>query len=113
MADSSSAVATAPKRFLRLLIIAAVVGLGVFALMVWRAVEIETVEPAQAIQRFTALQASLPPGPPLLSLDDAGNVLRREEPRTTSPRPISRLRVLAYHAQSRRLVAADVALWFL
>jgi hypothetical protein len=94
------------------LVVAAIAGLGIFAFMVYRAVEIQTVEADRAFQRFAATRATLPPGQPLVALDDAGNLVRREEPRTNSPDPISRLRVLAYHARSRRLASANVALWF-
>jgi hypothetical protein len=104
---------TTPTRILLLVLTAAVFGLGVFGIMVSRAVRIERAGPSQALRQFTTVRAALPPGPPVLSLDDAGNVLHRATPRPGSPDPIRRLGVLAYHASAQRLVSADAAFWFL
>jgi hypothetical protein len=100
-------------RILSALLIAGAVGLAVFGVMVYRAVTIQTAESSDAIREFSRVRAALPPGPPLLGLDAAGNVVRRAQPPKHSPAPIRRLRVLAYHAGTRRLVSAEVPFWFL
>jgi hypothetical protein len=94
------------------LMVGASLGLGIFGVMAYRAVTIDRAAPAEALRRFDAIRAARP-GPPLLTLDDAGDVVRREEPRTTAPAPIRRLVVLAYHAETQRLLSADVPFWFL
>jgi hypothetical protein len=100
------------KRILSLLFIAGVIGMAAFGVMVYRAVTFETAESSDALREFARVRAGMPPAPALLGLDAAGNVVRREQPRTDSPRPIHRLRVLAYHSGTRRLVSADVPFWF-
>jgi hypothetical protein len=101
------------KRILPLILLAGVLGFAVFGVMVYRAVTIQTAESSDALREFARVRAALPAAPALLGLDAAGNVVRREQPRTHSPDPIRRLRVLAYHAGSRRLVSAEVPFWFL
>jgi hypothetical protein len=101
------------KRILSFLLIAAALGLAVFGVMVNRAVTLQTADSSDALREFARVRTALPPGPVLLELDGAGNVVRREQPRTTSPDPIRRLRVLAYHAGTRRLASAEVPFWFL
>jgi hypothetical protein len=101
------------KHILLFVLVAAAFGLGVFGVMVYRAVSSESAEPSLALRRFTDARAALRPGPPLLELDQSGHVRRRAEPRTGPPGPIHRLSVLAYHAGVGRLVSADVPFWFL
>jgi hypothetical protein len=101
------------QRILWLLLIAAVTGLAVFGVMVYRAVTTQTAESSDALREFARVRAALPAAPALLAVDTAGNVVRREQPRTNSPRPIHRLRVLAYHAATQQLVSAQVPFWFL
>jgi hypothetical protein len=101
------------KRILSVLLIAAVIGLAGFGVMVYRAVTIRTAGSSDTLREFVRVRNGLPAEPALLALDPAGNVVRRAEPRTASPRPIRRLRVLAYHAGTRRLVSAEVPFWFL
>jgi hypothetical protein len=103
----------AAKRILSSLLIAAAVGLAVFGVMVYRAVTIQTVASPDALREFSRVRAALPPGPPLLGIDAAGNVVRRAQSPKNPPDPIRRLRVLAYHADTRRLVSAEVPFWFL
>lgn len=100
------------RRILFGFVACAAIGLGIFSVMVYRAVTIERVPPSEALRRIQAIRAVLPAGPPVLTLDDAGTVVRREEPRTTAPVPIRRLSVLAYHADAQRLLSADVPFWF-
>jgi hypothetical protein len=91
----------------------AALGLAVFALMAYRAVTIETAELSQALDRFTRARTALPRREPLLTLEEAGHVVKREEPLAAAPAPIRRLGVLAYHAETQRLATADVPFWFL
>jgi hypothetical protein len=81
--------------------------------MVFQAVTIEHAEPSEARHRLARARTRLPPGAPLLTLDEAGTVVRREKPGAAGPTPARRLSVLAYHAATRRLAAAEVPLWFL
>lgn len=92
---------------------AAVLGLGIFGVMVYRAVTIERVVPTEALRRIDAVRAALPSGSPVVTLDPGGNVVRRQEPRTSAPMPLRRLSVLAYRADAQRLLSADVPFWFL
>ena len=79
--------------------------------MTYYAVSVEQVQPAEALQRFATIRATLTAGPPLLTLDETGQVVQREEPRPGAPGPVRRLSVLAYHADSQRLISADVPFW--
>ena len=60
---------------------AAAIGLLIFGIMVYRSVTIERIEPADVHARFAAARALLPPGPSLVTLDDAGDCLQRTEQR--------------------------------
>ena len=90
----------------------AVAGLLIFSVMVYRAVDVETAGPEEAAQRFAGVRATLPPGKPVLTLDDNGKVLRRDIPPDRASTSIRQLRVLTYYAAGRRIVSADVPLWF-
>jgi hypothetical protein len=80
----------------------AVAGLTIFGVLVSRAVTVEHAEAPEALRRFAAIRASLGQSPPLLTLDDSGNVLRRTDPPVGSPVRPNRLAVLAYQANERR-----------
>ena len=95
-----------------LLITGAAVGVAIFGVLVYRAVTIEHSDRGEAARRFAAVRAVLPSGPPVLTIDEAGNLKRAEPPRNTAPASLRRLRVLAYYADSQRLVSADVPFWF-
>jgi hypothetical protein len=91
----------------------AAVGLIIFGVLVSRAVTVEQAEAPEALRRFTAVRSALGPAPPLLTLDDAGNVVRRASPPPASAAAgLSRLAVLTYHVDGRRLVSAEVPFWF-
>jgi hypothetical protein len=98
-----------------LLVIAgsAVAGLVVFGVLVSRAVTVEQAEVPEALRRFAAARLAILDPTPLLVLDAAGHVVRRSDPPSASPGPITRLKVLAYQAGERRLVSADIPFWFL
>lgn len=103
---------TTPRRVLLVGVAAAAIGFGVFGVMTYRAVSMEHVPPAEAVRRFAAIRATLPPGAPLVALDETGTVLRREEPRPGAPGPIRRLVAVAYHADTHRLLSTEVPFWF-
>lgn len=100
------------RRVLLALLAGAVVGFAIFGLLAYRAVSVEEAAAPEALRRFESIRAALGGRPPLIALDDAGNVVRRAAPGATSPRPVSRLGVLAYQAGGQRLVTADVPMWF-
>jgi hypothetical protein len=83
-----------PRRVVIVLAAGAAVGFSIFGALVYRTVDIEYLDRAEAARRFAAVRAALPPGPPLLAVDEKGNVVRRETPRNTTPAPIRRLSVL-------------------
>lgn len=92
---------------------AAAIGLLIFGIMVYRSVTIERIEPADVHARFAAARALLPPGPSLVTLDDAGQVTRRATPQVAARPAARRLYVLAYHTETRRLLSTDLPFWFL
>jgi hypothetical protein len=101
------------RRVVLMLAAGAAIGVGVFAVLVYRTVNIEHSDREEAVRRFAAVRAALPPGRPVLAIDEAGSVVRQETPRATTPGPLLRLSVLVYQADVRRLVSADVPFWFL
>ena len=101
-----------PQRAVIVLALGATVGLGIFGVLVYRAVDIEHLDREEATRRFAVVRGALPPGRPLLAVDEKGNVVRQDTPQSTTPAPIRRLSVLVYHADARRLVSADVPFWF-
>lgn len=94
------------------LVIAALAGFAIFGMLAWRAVTVEEADAPEALRRFSEIRARLGGGEPLLTLDQAGNVVRRAEPPARAPRPLRRLAVLAYQSGDERLVTADVPFWF-
>jgi hypothetical protein len=100
------------RRVLLFLLLAAIAGLTVFGILAWRAVNVENADAPEALRRFTAIRSALGSRPPLLTLDEAGNVVRRAAPPAHQPHPLTRLAVLAYQADEQRLVSAGVPFWF-
>jgi len=101
-----------PLRVLVLLLAAALVGLGIFGTLVYRAVSVEQASPSEALRRFTAVRSLFANQVPMLELDDQGRVTASPQAPTPAPDGIQRLKVLAYHAADERLVTADVPYWF-
>ena len=56
------------RRSVLMIVAAGLLGLGVFSVMVYRAVDIEVAGAEDAARRFTAVRATLPPGKPVLTL---------------------------------------------
>ena len=90
----------------------AAIGLSIFGVLVYRAVNIERADRGEAARRVATVRAVLPPGPAVLAIDDAGTIVRRETPRSATPPALRRLCVLVYYADAQRLVSADVPFWF-
>ena len=90
----------------------ALAGLTIFGVLVSRAVTVEQAGAPEALRRFTAVRAALGQSPPLLTLDESGNVIRRTEPAGAFPVRPHRLVALTYQSAERRLVSADVPFWF-
>jgi hypothetical protein len=91
---------------------AAGVGLGVFAFLAWRSVTVEQATPDVALQRFTEVRKGLAVVEPMLRVDAAGQITRRDQPSAREAAYPTRLRALAYRAPEHRLVRADVPFWF-
>jgi hypothetical protein len=93
--------------------IAAMAGIGVFAFFAWRSVTVEQAQPDEALRRFAEIRTRLPWTEPILHIDAAGVVTRREAPPEHETGRPYRLRVLAYRAPQGRLVRVDAPFWFL
>ena len=101
-------------RRLVLVFLACAVGGGViFGGLVWRAVTIEEAAPGKASDAFAAARAALRQRAPLVDVDEQGHVTRRERVPDRAPKPISRLKAMAYQLRIGRIVRADVPFWFL
>ena len=103
---------TATRRVLLVVGTAAAIGIVTFGALVYRAVDVERASAPEALERFETVQAASGTRLPLLTLDDDGNVIRREAPPTQAPRTIRQLKALAYRADQQRLVSATVPFWF-
>jgi len=90
-------------------LVAASLGLSLFAVLAWQAVSVQQVEATDALQQFETLRASMK-GAPLVRRDASGRFERRVL--AASDAPVSQLHVLAYHASGQELVRADVPFWF-
>ncbi len=88
------------------------VGLTVFGILAYRAVTVERADAPEALRRFAAIRATVGGAAPLLMLDGAGRVARRQEPPAGPRARPARLGVLAYRARDQRLLTADVPFWF-
>ncbi|MDQ3168821.1 MAG: hypothetical protein M3Q55_01640 [Acidobacteriota bacterium] len=100
------------RRVVVVLAVCAVVAIGVFGFLASRAVTVEEAPAPDALRRFESIRMALGGREPLIGLDEAGNVIRRASPPLTTPRPVTRLGVIAYQSAEQRLVTADVPMWF-
>jgi hypothetical protein len=100
-------------RLLSLVGIAAIAAIGVFAFFARRSVTVEQVQPDAALQRFAEIRNRLPWTEPILHIDAAGVVTRREAPPDGETPHATRLHVVAYRAPQGRLVRAVAPFWFL
>ncbi len=100
------------SKFLVGLAAAALAGIGLFALLVWRAVETTDVAPAEVSRIFDAARSSAGGGPPLVVRQPDGTLTRRATPPPDAPESIEHIYVLTYHAASHRLSRTEVPFWF-
>jgi hypothetical protein len=100
------------RRIVFVLLACAVGGVLVFGGLVWRAVTITEVAATTAFEEFAAARAAFP-GRALVDIDDQGRVTGRESPPDRVPRPVNRLKAMAYQPRIGRIVRADVPFWFL
>jgi hypothetical protein len=100
-------------RWIATLGVVALTGLAVLGTMLWRAVSIETQVSAQAHERFDSIRAEFPSALPLVRRDETGRFVRTDGSGRDISSPARRLRVVAYHASTHRLVSADIPIWFI
>lgn len=100
------------RRAILVLLAGAIIGLATFGILAYRALTVEQASAPEALRRFKEVRSRLGNSVPLLTLDDAGNVVRRTEPPQRAERRIRRFLVLVYQAADERLVTADVPFWF-
>ena len=103
-------------RLLRLgalvLVMCALIGLAVFALLARQAVTVEDGTRADAERRIAGIRAGLPSKAPLVEIDDEGRLARMAATSEATGRQIARLRALVWRASDRRLVSVDSPFWF-
>jgi hypothetical protein len=92
-------------------IIAAAIGLTVFGVLTWRAVDVQHVDSTDAPQLFEEALAHVDSGTPLVTMDASGRFVRRASSGRGGARP-EQLHVPAYRANEQRLLRADVPMWF-
>jgi hypothetical protein len=99
-------------RIVLFMFVGAGVGVSIFGVLVWRSVTIERAEGNEMTRRFSAVRTGLPSTAPLVDIDDAGRVLEMRPVPAGTPRPIARLKALAWRAAEQRLVSAEAPFWF-
>lgn len=100
------------SKFLIGLATVALAGIGIFALLVWRAIETADVVPGDASRIFDTARSNAGGGPPLVARQPDGALARKADPPPDAPGPIERISILTYHATSRRLSRTEVPFWF-
>jgi hypothetical protein len=103
---------TTPRRIVGLFALATLIGLGIFGVLVWRAVTVEDVERTEAMHRIELVRAGFQSHTPLIELDQQGRMVRAASPGHASAAPIMRLKALAWRAPEHRLVSTDAPFWF-
>jgi hypothetical protein len=99
-------------RFLLWLAAAALAGLTIFGVMVWRSVDVDYVPRPAAEQQFERTRAVFGGRKPLVYREDTGALSRRSEPVPVDPEPLARIVILTYDAGAERLVRAEIPFWF-
>jgi hypothetical protein len=101
------------SRFLLWLFGAATIGIAVFGVLVWRAVDVTEVTPDRAAAAFDAARAAAGDTAPLIIRDTANATLvRRTSTPPAEPTAITHIYVLSYSTGSGKLTRADVPFWF-
>jgi hypothetical protein len=101
-----------PSRILLLLVVAAVLGVGVFVYLASNTVTVERADDSEAMRQFQAARAAFGATPPMLEVDATGRVVRHASPPSEDVHGLRQLRVLVFQAQQRRLIRSDVPFWF-
>jgi hypothetical protein len=101
-----------PTRILVFLAAAAVAGVSVFGVLVWRAVVVEEAAADEASRAFDEIRVALGSAPPIVEFSPDGRARRVREPPAGGAAGVTTLRALAYQAGPRRLVRAEVPFWF-
>jgi hypothetical protein len=109
----SDSVPSLNSRLLSFVGVAALVGIAVFVFLAWHSVTMEQAQPDAAMRRFAEIRTGFAGTEPMLRVDAAGLVARRESPPESETVRPTRLRVLAYRAPEHRLVRVDAPFWFL
>jgi hypothetical protein len=94
-------------------VLAAIGGIGIFGVMVWRAVDVEQIDTASAARRMDDVRARFAGRPAVLMRGPDGTFVRRPglEP-PGAPGPVTRLHIWSYRPAAGRLARADIAFWF-
>ncbi len=100
------------SRFLFWLFAAALAGIAVFAVLVWRAVDVTDARPVEAARQFDDARRAFGEEPPLLARQADGSLVRRSTVQPDAPEPIAQVSVLSYDVATNRLTRADVPFWF-
>jgi len=112
LSDPTGALTVRASKFLIWFATAALAGVGVFALLVWQAVEVTDVAMADAARQFDTARSGAGGGPPLVTRQPDGRFARRESRLPDTGAPIGHIHILAYHAASGRLSRTEVPFWF-
>jgi hypothetical protein len=93
--------------------IAALAGIGIFGVLASHSLTVEEAQPDEALRRFAKIRQRLAWTDPMMQVDEAGGIRRRERTEHSEMVRPTRLRVLAYRVPEQRLVHAEVPFWFL
>jgi hypothetical protein len=95
------------------LLVCGVAGVGLFAMMAWRATSSEVIGQADAMRRFDALRARLGSAGPIVSLGPDGTVINRAPaPADDTAAAPDHIIVSVYRADTNRLVETRIPFWF-
>ena len=102
-----------PKsNFLLIIIIAALTGLTIFGVMIWRVTQVENSTEAEAQARFSTIRSRFEPPTPVFRLGSKplrGTISDTAAADTAQP---DTLLVLVYNKRTNRLVSSRIPFWF-
>jgi len=92
--------------------LAGLLGVGIFGTLAWRATSLRSAQPPAAAMAFKEVTLRFHEAPPSIILDAEGRPMRN--PATPDPTRggVNRLVVMAYRADSQKLVTTEVPFWF-